>query len=116
MKKLTLILLTILSTNLAFSQALTEEPRIDTKTRPTLMTSDPGPQLFIVIDDKKYKVDDIEESGIKTKWIESVTITNDDLSLRMNDIKKSAIFMYPEEKYEKRILRKLGKRSKSSKT
>ncbi|MBE9484855.1 MAG: hypothetical protein IMY74_08410 [Bacteroidetes bacterium] len=113
MKKLSLILLTILFSGLAFSQTTAEKTSINTKTLPALMAMDSGPQVFIIIDSKKYEVEDFEGSGIKIEWIESVSVVKDDISVKINDRKKGAIFMYPKEKYEKRILRKLEKKKRS---
>ena len=113
MKKVTLILITILFANLVFGQTTTENKSIDTKAQASISAADHNPQVFVVIDSKKYEVDDFDQSGIKLKWIKGVSILKEDLSLKINDRKKGAIFMYPKEKYEKRILMKLEKKKRS---
>ena len=113
MKKLTLALLIILIANLVICQTASKEKSIDTKTHTGISSADQNPQVFVVIESKKYEVDDFDKSGIKLKWIKGVSILKEDLSLKINDRNKGAILMYPKKKYEKRILRKLEKKKRS---
>ena len=112
MKKVTLVLLTTFAILFVQGQSLFSENNTnDNSSQFVLSTIDKNQQVIIVIDSIIYKIDNIKEYDIKSKWIESVTVMRGDKTIKIYGNNKEVIIIYTKKKYKKRVLKEINNKN-----
>lgn len=108
MKKLILVLITVLVANSVSGQSIVNNNKLtDGFNYHTLTTINNNPVILIIVDSSSIKLENINNYDIKPKWIESVDVFKDDISKQIYGNKNGVVIIYTKKKYQKRVLREI---------
>jgi hypothetical protein len=115
MKKTILFLFAILFANLMSGQSiisdnsLSETPKLQNGLNPI----NPNPLYIVVVDSSNIKIENLSDYDIKPKWIESMQVFTDANSKQIYGNDKGVVFINIKEKYSKKVLKEIEKKSGS---